>query len=449
MRSRLPKVMHPVAGRPLLCRVLDAVEAAGVQRRIVVLGAASAMARSMLAELGEVTVAFQADALGTADAVRAAANEARTEQVMVLNGDLPLIRPETLAELRRVHELSGAALTLLAATVTDPTGIGRLQRDVTGSVRAVVEEKDATPDLRRVREINAGAYCFRADWLWPHLGQIGPSVVTGEYYLTELVRMAAEEGEGITTLSADEDEVRGVNTRAELAAAEAVARERVRRRLMDEGVTLIDPRSAFIDENVRIGRDSVIQPNTHLQGETVIGEACEVGPNTIIRSSRIGDNCRIVASMVEEALVEEDVTIGPFSHLRPGASIGRGVELGNYAEVKRSRLGPGTLMHHFGYIGDATIGADVNIGAGTITCNYDGRTKHETHVGKNAFIGSDTMLVAPVRIGEGARTGAGSVVTRDVGAGVLVAGVPAKPMQQRSAAPPADLASAPDGTDPA
>ncbi|HUY84127.1 MAG TPA: bifunctional UDP-N-acetylglucosamine diphosphorylase/glucosamine-1-phosphate N-acetyltransferase GlmU, partial [Steroidobacteraceae bacterium] len=444
MRSSTPKILHAVAGRPMLRRVLDAVAAAGIGRRIVVLGPATIAARSILNEHdGDhaepdasdtgIAVAFQAEALGTADAVRAAAGLTTASQVMVLNGDLPLIQPQTLDALRRTHEESGAPLTLLAATVADPAGIGRVQRDQAGEVVAVVEERDATPELRTVREINAGAYCFRGDWLWPHLEQIAPSPVSGEYYLTDLVRMAAAEGLRIAVVSAEEDEVRGVNTRAELAAAEAIARRRVRLRLMDEGVTLIDPQSAYVDEPVRLGRDSVIHPNTHLLGDTVIGVACELGPNTVIRSSQIGDNCRIVASMLEEAIVEDEVTIGPFSHLRPGASIGRGVELGNYAEVKQSRLGAGTLMHHFGYIGDATIGGAVNVGAGTITCNFDGRAKHETHVGDGAFIGSDTMLVAPVSLGDGARTGAGSVVTRDVEAGILVAGVPAKPLHRTPA----------------
>jgi bifunctional UDP-N-acetylglucosamine pyrophosphorylase/glucosamine-1-phosphate N-acetyltransferase len=418
MRSRLPKILHPVAGLPMLLRVLGAVRGAGVEQSIVVLGPATDEARAVLG--AGVSIAFQAEALGTADAVRAAANLARTPQVLVLNGDLPLIRPETLTGLMRAHELSDAALTLLSAIVPDPTGVGRLRRGPNGDVLGVVEE----------REVNAGAYCVRAGWLWSHLESIQPSPATGELYLTELVRLAAEEGAGIATLEAEADEVRGVNTRAELAAVEAVARQRTRSRLMAEGVTLIDPATTFVDDIVRVGRDTVIQPHTHLWGDTVVGESCELGPSTMIRSSQIGDNCRIVASLIEDALVEENVEIGPFSHLRPGASIAAGVELGNYAEVKQSRIGPGSRMHHFGYIGDATVGADVNIGAGTITCNYDGHDKHETRIGDHAFVGSDTMLVAPVRLGEGARTGAGSVVTRDVGAGVLVAGVPARPLRR-------------------
>ena len=218
-----------------------------------------------------------------------------------------------------------------------------------------------------------------------------------------------------------------MNSRSELATASEIARDRVRSQLFDRGVTLTDPTTVYVDAGVEVGLDTVIHPNTTIRGKTVIGEGCEIGPNTVIESSRIGDRCRVLASFIEAATVEDDVSIGPFSHLRPGASIGRGAQLGNYAEVKQSRIGAGTQMHHFSYIGDATIGERVNIGAGTITCNFDGVAKHETHIGSGAFIGSDTMLVAPVTVGEGGRTGAGSVVTRNVAAGSLVVGVPARP----------------------
>lgn len=429
MRSRLPKLLHPVAGRPILAWVLRALAEAGIERRIVVLGAPTRAAEDLLEPT--VIVAWQERQAGTGDAARAAASAASgADDVIIINGDMPLIRPETVRELYRAHCEREATLSLLTSQMAHPTGIGRIQRRADGTVQAVIEERDASDAIRDLHEINAGLYCFKAAWLWPQLEHLQRSPITGELYLTTLVATAAAQGCRIVTSAAPEEEIRGVNTRAELAEAERLARKRVHERLFDCGVTLIDPATTYIDVEAEIGQDTVIHPNSSIWGASRVGEDCRIGPGTILRASRVGDRCTVLASVLEEAAVADDVMIGPFSHLRPGAEIGDRCELGNYAEVKGAQLGPGTRMHHVGYIGDASVGAEVNIGAGTITCNFDGQRKHRTEIGDSAFVGSDTMLVAPVSIGAGARTGAGSVVTRDVEAGALVAGVPARPLQR-------------------
>lgn len=436
MRSRTPKIMHLIAGRPILNWVLRNTSQAGLQDLLVVLGPATETARSIVAE--PAAIVYQPQPRGTADAVHVAmSRSAVAEQILVLNGDVPLLQPETLVSLCRKHVACGATITFLTAFLKDSGGLGSVRRGPDGAPQAILEARDQPghreqPAMLEGHEINVGAYCFRADWLRAHLAEILPNTATGELYLTDLIRLAADDGVRIETDVAGADEARGINTRAELALAESIARQRIRDRVLAEGVSMVDPGSTFIDADVVVGRDTVIQPNTHIWGTTAIGEDCEIGPNTILSSSKIGNRCRVFASVVEGAAVEDDVRIGPFSHLRPGASIGPGVELGNYAEVKQSRLGPGTKMHHFSYVGDATIGANVNIGAGAITCNFDGQSKHRTVVGNDAFVGSDTMLVAPVTLGDGARTGAGSVVTRDVEAGMIVLGVPARPFRRPS-----------------
>ncbi|MCS6906987.1 MAG: DapH/DapD/GlmU-related protein, partial [Anaerolineales bacterium] len=291
---------------------------------------------------------------------------------------------------------------------------------------AIVEEAVASPEQLSIQELNVGLYCVRADWLWDTLPRITLSQ-KGEYFLTDLVALAVKEGLEVKTVSlADPVEAIGINHRAHLAEAEAVLRERINTHWMLEGVTILDPQSTYIEADVYLGQDTVIYPNTYLQGKTVIGQSCTIGPNTLIRDSQIGSKCQIVFSVVERAVLEDEVDVGPFAHLRQGAHLARGVHMGNFGEVKNSYLGPGTKMGHFSYIGDATIGAGVNIGAGTITCNYDGEKKNPTEVGDGAFIGSDTMLVAPVKLGEGARTGAGAVVTKDIPPHCLAVGVPAR-----------------------
>jgi bifunctional UDP-N-acetylglucosamine pyrophosphorylase/glucosamine-1-phosphate N-acetyltransferase len=305
-------------------------------------------------------------------------------------------------------------------------GFGRVLRNKAGQVVGIVEEAVATETQKAIRELNCGVYCFDGHWLWPHLAQL-PLSPKGEYYLTDLVAMAVAEGEVVEALKiSDVTEVLGINDRSHLAQAEAVMRRRINEKWMLEGVTLLDPSLVFIEATVEVGQDTVIYPNTYLEGATAIGRQCCLGPNTIVRDSTIGDGCTIEASVVEGAVLEEGADVGPFSHLRQGAHLAKGVHVGNFGEVKNSYLGPGTKIGHFSYLGDATVGREVNIGAGTITCNYDGQRKHRTIIEDGAFIGSDTMLVAPVRVGAGAKIGAGSVVTHDIPPGSVAYGVPAR-----------------------
>jgi bifunctional UDP-N-acetylglucosamine pyrophosphorylase/glucosamine-1-phosphate N-acetyltransferase len=425
MRSSLPKVAHPLAGRPIVRHVIDAAREAGIADIVVVVGEGEG-ADAVRAAAGDgVRFAVQSPPLGTGHAVECAREAAgAATHILIMNGDVPLVLPATLRGLMDAVA-GGADLALLSAHVP-VEAYGFLELDGDRVVR-IIETKDA-PDVHRGehRHINAGQYAARAAWLWPHIARITPAP-NGERYLTQLAAMAHDGGNaGIAVAAGHEAEVRGINDRVQLAEAEATLRGRIRRRHMLAGVTITDPPSTFIDAGVEIGPDTVIAPNTHLQGATVIGAACEIGPGTLVRDSRIGDRCAVRFSMVEESTLESDIDVGPYSHLRPRSYICSGAHIGNFAEVKASRLGPGSKMGHFSYIGDAEVGADVNIGAGTITANYDGVAKHRTTIGDGAFIGSDTMLIAPVHIGRGARTSAGSVVNRDVPDGMIAIGAPAR-----------------------
>ena len=372
---------------------------------------------------------------GTGDAVLAARPmlEGASGCVLVLNGDLPLLTGETLRSLMERHEASGAALTLLTAEEAPQGELGRIVRDPAGRITAIVEAREASPEERNIREVNGGVYAFRGEALWPHLDALQPSS-NGEVYLTDVVALAAQAGEHVDAVPVeDPTELLGVNNRVHLAQAEAVLRQRLRSHWMLAGVTLVDPASTFIDADVEIGQDTVVYPNTHLYGTTRVGRGCSLGPNTMVANSVVGEGCCIVASMLEGATLEAGVNVGPYSHLRPGTHVEQDVRVGNYVEVKESRLGRGTRVGHFSYIGDATVGRDVNVGAGTVTCNFDGAAKHRTIIEDGALIGSDTMLVAPVRVGQRAVTGAGAVVTRDVGPEALVTGVPARERRRRPA----------------
>jgi bifunctional UDP-N-acetylglucosamine pyrophosphorylase / glucosamine-1-phosphate N-acetyltransferase len=332
---------------------------------------------------------------------------------------------ETLRALAQAAEERGACMAMLVGEAVDARGFGRVVRDAQNQVAAIVEEAQASPDQKKIREVNLGAYCFRSEWVWEALRRV-PLSPKGEYYLTDLAAMAAREG-GVTAVSVeDPDEWIGINTRAHLAEAEAALRRRINRGWMEAGVSMQDPASTFISVDAQIGADTILLANTHLEGRSIVGAGCRIGPNSVLRDCRVGDRCQVLASMVEGATLEEDVSVGPFARLRSGAYLERGVHMGNFGEVKNTRLGAGVRMGHFSYLGDATVGADVNIGAGTITCNYDGQKKNPTEIGAGAFIGSDTMLVAPIRVGAGSITGAGSVVTRDVPDDSLAVGAPAR-----------------------
>ncbi len=438
MRSRHPKVLHQVAGRAMLWHVLAALQEAGIptERTTIVVGEQAAAVRAAVESwfgAGRYRFARQAVPLGTAHAVLQAQDAvpsgART--IVVAYGDTPLLQGATVSRLLEQHRASGAVLTLAAGYLDDPSGYGRLVRGEQGELRAVVEERDATAEQRAIHEVNSGFCAFDAAWLWQHLPCV-PVAPNGERYLPALAGMAVAAGDRVATLVLDDVmEALGVNTRAALAEAEATLRRRIATRLMEAGVTLQDPASTYVDAGVVVGADTVILANTHLAGETIVGSECELGPNTIVRNSVIGDRCRVLASVLDGAQLEDEVTVGPFAHLRPGTRCGRASHVGTGSEIKASSLGPGSRMGHFGYLGDAMVGSSVNLGAGMVTCNFDGQRKHPTRIDDGAFIGSGTMLVAPVHVGAGALTGAGAVVIRDVEPGVKVAGVPARPIGRR------------------
>lgn len=427
MKSDLPKVMHVLAGWPMVRYVVNVAQALEPTNVTVVVGHGADLIHQ---EMGsKVAYATQTEQRGTGHAVQqaepTAAGQAGT--TLVLYGDTPLIRPETLRHMVEHHHTTKAAATLLTFRPQDPAGYGRIVRDArTGQVQAIVEHKEATQEQRAIGEVNSGILCFRDRWLWANLPQLEQR--TGnEVYLTDLVAIACEQGEVVTAISvADPMEVMGLDDRLKLAQAESEMRRRINERWMLAGVTLIHPETTYVDMDVEIGTGTIVWPNTFLQGHTHIGRECTIGPGSVLRDSTIGDRCRVELSVVEQAIMEENSNVGPFGHLRQGAHLGKGAYMGNFGEVKNSYLGPGTKMGHFSYLGDATVETKANIGAGTITCNYDGQRKHRTVIGKEAFVGSGSMLVAPVQIGAGATTGAGSVVTRDVPPNRIAYGVPAR-----------------------
>lgn len=494
MRSARPKVLHPVAGRPMIVHVLDAVShAAGgvgvgarpVHTAIVVGYAAGDVRSAVTGHLGsdgdaaadgpsaeadawsprrsgdagggatpepepgtaerppsppertarlDPVFAVQAEQLGTGHAAlqARAALSGKAETVLILCGDTPLITGASLERLLRRHARSGAVISFVTMRVSDPAAYGRVVRDGAGRVRRIVEARHLRDDERAIDEVNTGVYAVSDAWLWPALEELAPSP-GGEVYLTDLVAAAAASGSGVETVAADApEEFIGVDTRARLAEAEAALRDRIRRLHMDAGVTLVDPASTWIDAGVTIGRDTEIWPGSYLLGGSRVGEGCRIGPGALLRDSDLGSGASVIHSVLEGARVGAGVHVGPYSHLRPGADVEAGAHVGNFAEIKNARLGAGARMGHFGYLGDASVAEGANIGAGTVTCNFDGAAKHRTVIGRGAFIGSDTMLVAPVTIGDGARTGAGSVVNRDVAPGVTVAGVPARVLGGRS-----------------
>lgn len=430
MKSAQPKVLHPLCGRPLIFYALEAARQATSAPPVVIIGHGAEQVRATVGERAR--FAIQEPPLGTAHAVLQAEPllRAEAEFVLVTYADMPLLRAETLSQLVERQKQNPGPLTLLTVISPEARGFGRILRDAQGNVQGIVEEALATPEQRAIRELNVGAYCFRADWLWEALKRV-PLSPKGEYFLTDTVGLAVADGLSVATvLLEDLEETIGINTRVHLAEAELAMRRRINTAHMLNGVTLIDPHTTYIEPDVTIGGDTVIWPNTYLQGETHIGEACEIGPNTLVRDTRIGNRCHVRMSVLEGAVLEDEVEIGPFARLRKGAHLARGVHMGNFGEVKDSYLGPGVKMGHFSYIGNATIGANTNIGAGTITCNYDGEKKHPTWIGEEVFIGSDTMLVAPVRLGDRSRTGAGAVVTKDVPPDTLVVGMPARALRK-------------------
>lgn len=437
MRSQLPKVLHPLAGVPMLEHVLASLTAAGIGPCIVVTGHGADLVEASLA--GRVQTVRQEPQLGTADAVRSglALVPADARQVVVTMGDAPLVPAELFGRLVAERESADACIAVLTARMPQATGYGRIVRGSDGTVEAIVEERDADSATRALDEVNAGSYCFDAAWLRASIAQL-PAAPSGEFYLTDLVARAALDGRRVLAVDAPRPELAmGINDRVELAAAERLLRIEIAERHMRSGVTIVDPASTFIDAGVEIGEDARIEPWTVLAGATSIGANAVIGPHAQVIGSRIGPRTTVTASVIEESSVAEDAEIGPYSHLRPGCEIGPRCRIGNFAELKRASVGADTQVHHFSYLGDAVLGAGVNIGAGAVTANFDGVDKHATTIGDGAFIGVDTMLRAPITIGPGARTGAGAVVTRDVPAGATVVGMPARRIEARRRKPQA------------
>jgi len=437
MRSERPKVLHELAGWPMVRHVLEAARQLADCTPALVIGYQADLVRQILGDGSSGQEAsehekwhyvLQEQQLGTGHALLQCESTlaGRADTVLALVGDVPLIRVETLQRMVKRHEEAAATVTVLTFVPESPQGYGRILRDGAGRVIGIVEDKVATDEQKLLREANSGILCFRDDWVWPALRNLQASEV-GEYFLTDLVAAAVQQGLPVEGVMADDpSEVMGIDDRVKLAAAAQVLRQRLNEKWMWAGVTIVDPAATYLDVEVVLGQDTVILPNTHVRGATRVGRRCVIGPNTVVADCQIGDDCRVEASFAEQAVLEDGVDVGPFAHLRSGAHLARGVHMGNFGEVKKSYLGPGTKMGHFSYIGDAVVGAEVNIGAGTVTCNYDGKKKNETVIGDRTFIGSDTMLVAPVKIGAGAKTGAGAVVTHDIPPGCIAYGVPAR-----------------------
>jgi bifunctional UDP-N-acetylglucosamine pyrophosphorylase/glucosamine-1-phosphate N-acetyltransferase len=456
MKSTLPKVLHPLCGRPMLAYVLDAwdeaatADSATATRPVIVYSPAVEVIREIFAERAD--FALQQEPRGTGDAVRAAIGAVPDDatEVLILSGDVPLISAADLEAILEARRQDDAAIALATVFAADPAELGRIVRSEFGIVEAIVEAKDADEDELANNEINAGLYAFDAAWLRRRIESLEPSPTTGELYLTELVRLAREDGRLVSAVAFEDDgRFDGINDRSQLAAAEWNLRVRRNEEHMRDGVTMRDPSTVYLDWQVTLAPDVTLEPNVSLRGGTSVGEGTVIGAGSQIIDSTIGARARVWASIVESSVVEDEASVGPMSHLRPGSVVGRGAEVGNFAELKNARLGARSKQHHVSYLGDAELGEGVNVGAGTITANYDGTTKHRTTVGDGAFLGVDTMIVAPRDIGKGARTGAGAVVTKDVPAGKLAVGVPARirePRTKPATGPSAAATDAPAAT---
>ena len=433
MKSGRAKVLHELGGAPLIAHVVRAAQTLDPRSIIVIVGhQAEEVERAVLDEVGELgSFVMQAKQRGTGDAVESARSVLANSEslVLVLSGDVPMIRAETLRKFIDHHNHAGAACSILSVRLENPTGYGRIVRDENGAFRKIVEQRDATDEERQVKEINSGIYCFEAKELYQALRKVEPKNEQGEYYLTDVAEIILADGGAVSVyLHNDAREVYGVNTRAELAEFENLVRRSAIRKLMIEGgVTFIDPSHSYISSEAQVGRDSIIYPNVTIEGKSVIGEGCVIRSGARITNSRLGDEVVVKDySIIVDSQIESKCSVGPFAHLRMNAILEEKAAVGNFVEVKKSRLKRGTKAMHLTYLGDATIGERTNIGAGTVTCNYDGVNKHETIIEDDVKVGSDTMLVAPVRVGARSMTGAGSVVTKDVPPDSLVAGVPAE-----------------------
>ena len=428
MKSNHAKVSHKILGKPMICWVVDAAHAAGCDRIVVVIGSHADEVRALLdgAYAGSdvaIECVEQTERLGTAHAVRVAldATGIAAGPVVVLNGDLPLISPDTIRSFAQTVATGEQAAAVLTMTPTDPFGYGRIELDADGSVARIVEQKDCTPEQdANLLECNAGCYAFDGAQLAAHIGEVTCDNAQSEYYLPDMIEILKSAGQSVSIFHCDDyREGLGVNSRAQLAELTAIARDRINAQLMAEGVTFIDPAQAWIGPDATIGRDTVVWPQTHLIGHCSVGKECQLGPNTRLTDTRVGNGCVVDETVAIEAVLENNVDCGPRAYLRPGTHMLDGSKAGTHVEIKKSTIGEGSKVPHLSYIGDTTMGAGVNIGAGSITCNYDGKNKHATTIGDRTFIGSDTMMVAPVNIGSDAITGAGGTITKDVPDGAL------------------------------
>ena len=414
MKSELPKVIHEVNGIPMISKIIKVLEVLKPEENILILGHKKEEVLKVVGEDADYVV--QTEQLGTGHAVLQAKDKLKDYDgdVMVLCGDTPLLREETLEELYKFHRDTDSVTTILTSIYDNPFGYGRIVKE-NGLVKAIVEEKEADTEIKKIKEVNAGVYCFKGRELFDALSKITNNNEKGEYYLTDVIGIQVGEGKKVQSFVLNDNiEILGVNSKVELAQASKVLRDRKNIDLMEKGAILIDPSAVYAEEDVVVGRDTVIYPGAILQGKTVIGENCQILGTTRIIDSTLGNDIKVESSVIEESILEDGVTMGPFAHLRPKSHLKEKVHVGNFVEVKKSTLEKGVKAGHLTYLGDAQIGEDTNIGAGTITCNYDGKNKFKTVVGKNSFIGSDSMLVAPVIIGENALVGAGSVITKDV-----------------------------------
>ncbi|HSP13923.1 MAG TPA: bifunctional UDP-N-acetylglucosamine diphosphorylase/glucosamine-1-phosphate N-acetyltransferase GlmU [Thermoanaerobaculia bacterium] len=419
MKSSTIKILHRAAGRPVIDYVLDLAAQLSDQPPVMVIGHQREEVKKAVGERARFVI--QEQQLGTGHAVLQAAGSVKGKRILILSGDVPLTRRDTLQGLIDEHVRSGNALTLLTMKLGDPAMYGRIVRDAGGSVLKIVEAKDASPDEKRIDEVNAGIYVFESEHLFDNLRKLSTSNAQGEYYLTDLLAVLRKAGQRVGAVIVDDPvEALGVNSRADLAVVEAEIQRRVVEKLMREGVTFRNPATVVIDSTVSIANDTVIYPFVTLEGTTTIGSGCVIGPGVHLLDVTVGRNVHIkTGSVAEGAQIEDEATVGPYAHLRPGTKLGKHVKVGNFVETKKAVFGEGAKASHLSYIGDADVGKDVNIGAGTITCNYDGVSKHKTVLEDEVFIGSDTQLVAPVRVGRGAYVGAGSTITKDVPADSL------------------------------
>jgi bifunctional UDP-N-acetylglucosamine pyrophosphorylase/glucosamine-1-phosphate N-acetyltransferase len=419
MHSQIPKVLHRVAGKPMVWYVIKAVKEAGIDDITLVVGHGRKLVEETLAD-ENLRFVVQEQQLGTGHALmqaQSSINPAHT--LVVLAGDTPLLQGKTLKELLNYHQQQQARATVLSAVLPDPYGYGRIIRQADGLER-IVEEKDASPEEKEIAEINTGMYCFQAGAVFSALSRVECSNAQGEYYLTDVLPLLQQDGHNVAVLAVDEiDQIHGINNRVQLSQAEAIIRQRHNRDLMKNGVTIMAPETTFIDSTVKIGLDTVIYPFTIIEGQTTIGENCTIGPYTRINDAFIGNHVVIESSRIKEARIGNYCNIGPYAYLRPEADLHENVKVGDFVEIKKSVIGSGSKIPHLSYVGDSLLGKNVNIGAGTITCNYDGKNKHRTILEDGVFIGSNTNLVAPVTIGENSVTGAGSTIAHDVPAHTL------------------------------